>query len=91
MAYIPEEIMVQFRFESGFNKTFKPLMDAYHERKGPSYRGTDSQEINRSRNRSRADMSREKKSGGKSEESRDIVIANEESDEDESLLLKKAK
>jgi hypothetical protein len=40
MAYIPEEIMVQFRFESGFNKTFKPLMDAYHERKGESSEGS---------------------------------------------------
>lgn len=36
MAYIPEEIMVQFKFESGFNKTFKPLMDAYKEKRGPS-------------------------------------------------------
>lgn len=36
MAYIPEEVMEQFKFESGFNKTFKPLMDAYQERKGTS-------------------------------------------------------
>jgi hypothetical protein len=36
MAYIPEEIMIKFRFESGFNKTFKPLMDEYRERKGES-------------------------------------------------------
>ena len=42
MAYIPEEVMVQFKFESGFNKTFKPLMDAYHERRGPSSKGTES-------------------------------------------------
>jgi hypothetical protein len=77
--------MVQFRFETGFNKTFKPLMDAYHERKGPSSRGTDSQEINKSKYKSIS------KSSGSLERSREIVIANEESDEDESLLLKKAK
>ena len=30
MAYIPEEVISQFRFENGFYKTFKPLMEEYN-------------------------------------------------------------
>jgi hypothetical protein len=46
MAYIPEEVMAQFRFESGFYKTFKPLMEEYNNRKGPST-GSASQDLSR--------------------------------------------
>ena len=31
MAYIPEEVMVKFQFQSGFNKTFKPTMDEFRK------------------------------------------------------------
>lgn len=34
MAYIPEEVIEQFHFETGFNKTFKPVMDAYLQKRG---------------------------------------------------------
>ena len=29
LAYIPEDVAEKFRFETGFNKKFKPAMDAY--------------------------------------------------------------
>jgi hypothetical protein len=50
MAYIPEEVMEKFKFENGFNKTFKPLMDAYHEKKGTSSSGKTSTPLNLSSN-----------------------------------------
>lgn len=34
MAYIPDEVLEQFRFESGFHKKFKPAMDSYLVKKG---------------------------------------------------------
>ena len=34
MAYIPEEVIAQFKFEVGFYKSFKPLMISYNKRKG---------------------------------------------------------
>jgi hypothetical protein len=79
MAYIPEEIMEQFKFENGFNKTFKPLMDAYHERKGTSSSGKTSSPLEKS-------SSSEK--DGKREDG--IIVEEEDENEDEnSKLLKK--
>ena len=40
-ACIPQMVMVQLRFKSGFNKTFKPLIDGYFERRGPSSQGNE--------------------------------------------------
>ena len=34
MAYVPDEVLEEFRFESGFHKKFKPSMDAYLLKKG---------------------------------------------------------
>jgi len=34
MGYIPDEVLSNFRFETGFNKKFKPVMDAYLAKKG---------------------------------------------------------
>jgi len=34
MAYVPEEVLEVFKFESGFHKKFKPAMDAYLVKKG---------------------------------------------------------
>lgn len=34
MGYIPEAVIKKFNFESGFNKTFKPNMDAHLEKYG---------------------------------------------------------
>lgn len=36
MAYVPEQVIAQFRFESGFYKTFKPLMEQYNARRPKS-------------------------------------------------------
>jgi len=43
MAYIPEEIMAKFKFETGFYKTFKPMMDSYHDKR-IAIKGKDSEE-----------------------------------------------
>ncbi len=48
MAYIPEEVVEQFKFESGFNKTFKPFMMKYLEKKGADSRSKSSEQINTS-------------------------------------------
>jgi len=34
MAFIPEEVLEAFKFETGFHKDFKPAMDAYLAKKG---------------------------------------------------------
>ena len=34
MGYIPEEVIGQFKFESGFYKTFKPIMDEFLMKRG---------------------------------------------------------
>ena len=34
MAYIPDEVLKQFKFESGFHKKFKPAMDEFLQKKG---------------------------------------------------------
>jgi hypothetical protein len=90
MAYIPEEIMVQFKFESGFNKTFKPLMDAYKERKGPSSKGSESNhEASKDSGPKNKSQNSSSLSGNRTKE---VQFAIEESDEDDfSPLLKKDK
>lgn len=34
MAYVPDEVLESFSFETGFHKKFKPAMDAYLAKKG---------------------------------------------------------
>jgi hypothetical protein len=34
MAYVPDEVLEAFKFETGFHKKFKPAMDAYLKKKG---------------------------------------------------------
>jgi hypothetical protein len=50
MAHIQEEVMEQFKFENGFNKTFKPLMDAYLQKKGSSSSAKSTNPMNESAN-----------------------------------------
>ena len=78
MAYIPEEVMEQFKFESGFNKTFKPLMDAYHERKGTTSSAKSSSPLNKSRS-----------SNGPEKKGTGIIEEEDESGDENSNLIKK--
>jgi hypothetical protein len=34
MAFVPDEVLEVFKFETGFHKKFKPAMDAYLAKKG---------------------------------------------------------
>lgn len=44
MAYIPEEVIGQFAFESGFHKKFKPSMDEFLQKFGKSRSGKSSKD-----------------------------------------------
>lgn len=34
MAYVPDEVLDSFKFQTGFHKDFKPAMDFYLAKKG---------------------------------------------------------
>ena len=47
MAYIPEEVIEAFHFESGFHKEFKPAMEAFLAKQGKHLQGKNSKNTSR--------------------------------------------